>query len=165
MFKFAVMLSRFIKLLPGNIRLNPWIFSAQYNAENWSLTTEYAIRRLRVSDFGFPDSDTTGDSFYVQGIYQLTSFMQGMVRYDQLIWDRADKNGEKYAAATGRPNYSRFAKDWTFGLRFTIIPKMLISAEYHHVNGTGWLSGLENPDPNKTKQHWDLYMMMISYDF
>ena len=154
-----------VNLLPGNIRFNPWIFSAQYNAENWSLTTEYAIRRLRVSDFGFPDSDTTGDSFYVQGIYQLTSFMQGMVRYDQLIWDRDDKNGEKYAAATGRPNYSRFAKDWTFGLRFTIMPKMLISAEYHHVNGTGWLSGLENLDPSKTKQHWNLYMMMISYDF
>lgn len=150
----------------GDFRFNPLIFSAQYNAENWSLTAEYALRRLRLNDFGLiPDSDTTGESFYIQGIYNITPFLQGMVRYDSLVWDKNDKKGYQFAAATGLPNYSRFAEDWTFGLRYAIIPKLLVSAEYHIVNGTGWLSGLENPEPDKTKQHWDLFMMMISYDF
>lgn len=156
-----------VNLLPGSLKFNPLVFSAQYNAENWSLTAEYALRRAKFFDFGpiRPDSDATGESFYVQGIYHFTSWLQGMVRYDQLFWDRKDKNGEKFAAATGLPAYSRFAKDWTVGLRVEVLPRMLISAEYHNVNGTGWLSGLENPDPTQTKKHWNLYMMMISYDF
>jgi len=156
-----------VNLQPGSLKFNPLIFSAQYNAENWSLTTEYALRRSRFTDFGplRPDSDTTGESFYVQGIYHFTPWLQGMVRYDQLIWNRNDRNGEKFAAATGLPAYSRFAKDWTVGLRVEVLPRMLISAEYHNVNGTGWLSGLENPVPAQTSKHWNLYMMMISYDF
>lgn len=151
--------------LPGSFKLNPLVFSAQYNAENWSVTAEYLIRKFQFNDFGFPDSETTGDAFYVQGAYRFNQYIEGMVRYDQLIWDWDDRDGEKFAAATGRKAFSRFAKDWTVGLRFTIIPKLLVSAEYHHVNGTGWLSGLENPDPDKTKKYWNLYMMMISYDF
>ena len=152
-------------LQPGTFQLEPILFSAQYNAENWSLTAEYEIRKTHLKNFGFPKIDQTGDSFYVQGIYQITPILQGMVRYDQLILNRDDTNGEKYAAATGNPAFSRFAKDWTFGIRLEVLPKLLISAEYHNIEGTGWVSGLENPDPNKTSKHWNLYMMMISYDF
>lgn len=151
--------------LPGSFKLNPFVFSFQYNAENWSVTSEYLIRKFQLNNFGFPASETSGDAFFIQGTYRFNQYIEGMVRYDQLIWDWDDRNGDKFEAATGLPNYSRFAKDWTLGLRFTILPKLLISAEYHNVNGTGWLSGLENPDPGKTKQHWNLYMMMVSYDF
>jgi hypothetical protein len=153
-------------LLPGTFKFNPLVFSAQYNAENWSLTAEYALRRTRLTGFGlFPDNDTTGESYYVQGSYQFTSWMEGMVRYDNLFSNKDDKNGKQFEAATGLPNYSRFAHDWTFGLRFTVIPNLLISAEYHRVNGTAWLATIENKDPTKTEQYWDMYLMMISYDF
>ena len=86
-----------------------------------------------------------------------------MVRYDQLIWDKDDKHGDKFSASTGVPAYSRFAKDWTVGLRFKLIPGLLLSTEYHHINGTGTISRLENT--GATKQHWDLYAVMLSYDF
>ena len=57
------------------------------------------FRGLRLNNFGlFPDSDTTGQGYYLQGIYKFTSFLQGMVRYDELIWDTDDKDGNKYAA-------------------------------------------------------------------
>lgn len=153
-------------LQPGKFKFTPFVFSFQYNEEQWSLTSEYAIRRRRTTDFGVPDTDTTGYSFYVQGTYKFTSWMEAMVRYDHLISDWNDSTGEKWAATRpGRVPYSRFAKDWTAGLRFTVIPKLLVSLEYHYVNGTGWLSTLENPDASQTKQKWNLYMMMISYDF
>ena len=145
-------------LLAGSWRFNPLILSAQYNAENWSLTGEYALRRAKLQDFGaFPDMAFTGQSFYVQGTYRLTLSLEGIVRYDELIWDLNDKYGYKFERLTGAPNYSRFAQDWTFG------PALLLSAEYHHINGTGWISELENPQG--TTQHWDMYLMMMSYNF
>ncbi|MBE0436219.1 MAG: hypothetical protein IBX56_10495, partial [Methylomicrobium sp.] len=61
------------------------------------------------------------------------------------------------------PNHSRFAQDWTLGLRYEILPALNLSAEYHRINGTGWLSNLENPQG--TTQHWDMYTIMMSYDF
>ena len=71
--------------------------------------------------------------------------------------------GNKYATQFGNPAYSRFAKDWTVGLRFKIMPGLLLSTEYHRINGTGTISQLENT--GSTKQHWDLYAVMLSYDF
>lgn len=41
-----------VNLLPGSLKFNPLVFSAQYNAENWSLTAEYALRRAKFFDFG-----------------------------------------------------------------------------------------------------------------
>ncbi len=153
------------KLLPGSFKFNPLIFSAQYNAENWSLTAEYAQRTIQLTNFGaFPDIKTIGESFYIQGTYKLTNYLEGLVRYDQLSVDKNDKNGTKFASQsiTGAPNYSRFAKDLTFGLRFSVTPSFLISTEYHRINGTGWLSGLEN---KTLTQYWDLYTLLISYNF
>ncbi|MGR9101458.1 MAG: hypothetical protein ACU826_12925 [Gammaproteobacteria bacterium] len=164
-------------LMSGSFRFNPLIFSAQYNGENWSLTGEYALRRTRLNNFGLnlnkiglmgiiraPDSDTTGESYYVQGTYKFNRYIEGMLRYDVLYWDRKDRNGNEYAAANPfQPDHSRFAKDLTVGLRFKLMPSLLLSAEYHRVNGTGWIAALENQ--NGTKQHWDLFSFMLSYDF
>ncbi len=151
-------------LLPGLFEFNPLIFSLQYNAEKWSLTTEYALRRIKLTNFGvFSDNINTGESFYIQGAYQLSSSIEALIRYDQYSVDINDKKGRRFAEKTGRPSYSRFAEDWTFGLRFKITSSLLISSEYHRINGTGWLSSLENR--GTTTQYWDLYTLMISYDF
>ncbi|CCE23700.1 porin family protein [Methylotuvimicrobium alcaliphilum] len=152
-------------LQPGSWRFNPLILSAQYNTEKWSLTGEYALRRAQLRNFGaIPDTEFTGQSFYIQGTYRLTSSLEALVRYDELIWDMDDRKGLKLAqAAPGITNHSRFAQDWTFGLRYEILPALNFSAEYHRINGTGWLSNLENPQG--TTQHWDMYTIMMSYDF
>jgi hypothetical protein len=154
------------KFSRGSIRFKPLVFSAQYNAENWSLTAEYAYRKTELTDFGlFPNMEVTGESFYIQGIYKFTNYLEGLVRYDELSVDKNDKNGDEFAlrSLTGAPNYSRYAKDWTVGLRVKLLSDFLISAEYHRINGTAWLSGLEN-DKSTTK-HWDLYTLLISYSF
>ncbi len=51
------------------------------------------------------------------------------------------------------------------GLRWNITPQFMLRAEYHRVNGTGWLSTLDNPNPYATVQHWDLFSILGSYRF
>ncbi len=152
----------------GKVRFNPLIFSVQYNGENWSITGEYELSRRRFNNFvRLPDSDTKGFGYYIQGTYQLTSWIEGLVRYDSLVSDRNDKDGEKFSASTrGRlPAHSRFAEDWTVGLRFKIVPDLLFSAEFHHINGTAWLASIENQNSARTRKRWNMFLWMISYNF
>ncbi|MEE9424769.1 MAG: hypothetical protein V3V18_07290 [Methylococcales bacterium] len=152
----------------GRIQFNPLIFSAQYNGEDWSLTGEYAFTHRHLNDFGAPlDSNTTSIGYYIQGTYQFTSWMEGVIRYDELVIDKDDSNGKQFSASTGGlvPAHARFAEDLTFGLRFTLIPNLLFSAEYHHINGTGWLADIENKDRTKTRKRWNMFLWMVSYNF
>jgi len=146
----------------GSFHFNPLILSAQYNAEKWSLTAEYALRRTRLDFSQIPDIGFTGQSYYIQGSYRLTDKLEGLVRYDELVWDLNDQYGYRFPDKSV-PHYSRYARDWTFGLRYEILPALMLSAEYHHINGTGWLSRLENPQGQT--QHWDMYTFMLSYSF
>jgi hypothetical protein len=155
------------KLHAGHIRFTPLIFSAQYNAERWSLTSEYALRHFEYKNFGVAPLNLNffGESYYFQGVYRFTPEWEAIVRYDVLYTNRDDRSGEKWAAATGRPAFNRFAKDITVGLRWNITPELMVRAEYHRVNGTGWLSTLDNPVPGDLAQHWDLFSILGSYRF
>ena len=146
----------------GAFHFNPLILSAQYNAEKWSLTAEYALRRTRLDYVNINDVGFTGQSYYLQGTYRFTDTLEGLVRYDELIWDLDDPYGHNFPDKRVPP-YSRYARDWTFGLRYEILPALRLSAEYHHINGTGWLSQLENPAGET--QRWDMYAFMLSYNF
>lgn len=151
----------------GRFTFEPLILSAQYNAERWSLTGEYALRRTELEDFGipFPDDDFTGESYYVQGTYRFSQRWEGVLRYDVLYWDRDDRDGKRFEAATGgvRPAHSRFAKDLTVGIRWDVVPNFMLRFEYHNVNGTAWLSDLENPD--ERIQRWDLFALLAAFRF
>ncbi|MBS0423690.1 MAG: hypothetical protein JSR71_04495 [Proteobacteria bacterium] len=155
---------------PGAFQFSPIYFSAQYNTERWTLTSEYAIRHLKY-DNNFHSTvldgqNLYGESYYFQGEYRFTPRLEGMVRYDVLYTDRSDRDGSRWAEkAPGRHGFSRFAKDITVGLRWNVTPEFMLRAEYHHVNGTGWLSRLDNPVPGDSKQYWDLYSILASYRF
>ena len=151
----------------GSIEFFPLIFSAQYNAERWSITSEYALRYFKLSDFGIGriNQQFTGESLYIQGIYRFNPAWEAVLRYDVLFTDRKDRDGSEWRAKTGLPADSRFAKDLTVGLRWNIAPAIMLRGEYHRVNGTAWLSTLDNPDPAFTDQHWNLFAAQISYRF
>jgi hypothetical protein len=152
-------------LKAGSFGFEPIVFSAQYNSERWSLTGEYALRRSEFSDFGElrPDADFTGESYYIQGTYGFIPRWEAVLRYDVLYWDRDDRGGKKFEALTGLPAHRRFAKDWTLGLRWDVIPAFMLRLEYHNVNGTGWLSNLENTEG--WMQHWDLFAILAAFRF
>ncbi len=148
----------------GMIRFRPLILSAQYNAEFWSLTSEYALRYLKYQDVeGFPDFSRTGESFYLQGTYRFLGKLEALLRYDVLYQDRNDRSGNKTTGAN--PKHSLFAKDWTLGLRWDITNTWMSRIEYHYVDGTAWLSSLDNPSPSKTDRYWDMFSILVSYRF
>ncbi len=158
------------QLSSGALQFSPIYFSAQYNAERWSLTSEYAIRHFAFSGFNNQKLDGTnfyGESYYVQGEYRFTPKWEGFVRYDALFTDRSDKSGKQWASENNKTGqeHSRYAKDITVGLRWNVTPEFMLRAEYHHVIGTGWLSGLDNPDRTQTNKVWDLFAIQGSYRF
>ncbi|MDP1679066.1 MAG: hypothetical protein Q8L02_02915, partial [Candidatus Nitrotoga sp.] len=109
-------------LQAGRQKFTPKVFSAQYNAERWSLTSEYSLRSISNQGFGpnIPDSAFNGQSYYVQGSYRLAPKWEALLRYDVMYADSGDRDGKEFAAATHRPAFTRFAKDWTAGIRFDL---------------------------------------------
>jgi hypothetical protein len=76
------------------------------------------------------------------------------------------------ARATGFPRDRFYAKDLTFGLRWEFLENWLVAAEYHNIDGTAWLSPVDNPginNPARVREvsdgHWDLFTLMFSYRF
>nr|WP_300315688.1 hypothetical protein [Halomonas sp.] len=150
----------------GEFTFQPLVLSAQYNAERWSLTGEYALRRVETSGFNaFDDISQTGESWYVQYTRRFLDDWQWLVRYDTLVHNRNDPNGHKYEAAGLGPAYSQYADDLTFGVQWTPHPNVMLSGEYHHVDGTGWLSLQDNPDASQTEQIWNMWLMQLSLRF
>lgn len=149
----------------GTFDFVPIILSAQYNAGSWSVTSEYARRPLDVSGFGGPPLQITGESYYLQGTWRPWRQWTLLLRYDAMFVDRDDRDGARFAQASRRPAHIRFARDTTAGLRYDVTPSLMLQAEYHRVNGTGWLSTLDNPDPSATRQHWNLLLLLASYRF
>ncbi|MDR4514364.1 hypothetical protein [Nitrosomonas sp.] len=159
-----------IPVSPGSIQFSPIYISAQYNTERWSLTSEYALRKFRYSNFDFAGLDSQdfyGESFYFQGEYRFNHKWEALIRYDVLYTNRSDRDGSEFAAAsiTGTPAHSRFAKDLTVGLRWNITPRIMARLEYHRINGTAWLAPLDNPDPLDTSKNWNLFAAQLSFRF
>jgi hypothetical protein len=151
----------------GSWQFTPVIFSAQYNAERWSLTGEFALRHLRYKDFGpaLPDTDFIGESYYLQATYRFHPQWEGLLRYDVFFVDRDDRSGKEFAALTGGPAHSRFAKDLTVGLSWDVTQSFMLRAEFHHINGTGWITLEDNPSNDTLDQHWNMFLFLASYRF
>ena len=156
-------------LSAGNVTFNPWVLSAQYNAERWTLTSEYGLETVAIRGFGptFPDLNNTSEHFYLQGTYRFSPKWEGLLRYDTLYLDKNDRDGSKYAALPPGTNlaHDRFARDWTIGLRYDVTPSFMLRGEFHKIDGTGWLPFEDNPSPNSTVQRWNMFLLQASYRF
>lgn len=151
----------------GDFEFQPWIFSLQYNQPLWSVTGEFALRPSSMEGLSAlgADFDITGESWYVQYTRRFRDDWEWLIRYDRLVTDRSDRSGRDFAAATGLPAHSRFADDWTLGLRWQPHPRVMLGAEYHYVDGTGWLPTQDNPDPSETRRRWNMLLMQLSLRF
>jgi hypothetical protein len=58
-----------------------------------------------------------------------------------------------------------YAHDTTLGLRWDATPSLMLRAEYHHVKGTGWLPGPDNPDFLGREQYWNMWLLQGAYRF
>ena len=152
----------------GDLSFQPLILSAQYQTEKWVFTSEWARRKTELTNLGvLEDWKLQGTSYFVQAAYRVSPSVTLQMRYDSLVWDDDDKKGEEFASNPfyPYPGYSRYAKDWTLGVRWDINQYWLLSAEVHDIEGTGWLSLLENPDPAQMEKNWQLFAFTASVRF
>ena len=163
----------------GNVKVSYPMFSAQYNAEKWSLTAEYGWINSARSGFTTPITgfiqglpawkNNTSENFYVQGEYRLTANFSAVLRYDVLHLSRDDRGGKELSRLSGGmvPPQRFYARDLTAGVRWSFARNFLWAADYHYVNGTAWLNEADNPSLSspKTSAHFSLVTTMLSFRF
>lgn len=117
------------QLRSGRIHFSPILFSAQYNTEKLSLTSEYVLRYFKYSNINDPRFDSQG--FLVRAITfrafidllrtgNLFCVTMSSTRIAVIVVESAVG-----CASTGRPAHSRFAKDITAGLRWNVTPSSI----------------------------------------
>ncbi|WP_295447187.1 TonB-dependent receptor [uncultured Thiodictyon sp.] len=152
----------------GQMQISDLILSAQYNAEHWTLTSEYSRLPLEWRGFGayFPYRKSTGEGYYLQGTYRVLPTVDLVLRYEEGFADRRDRNGVQASAALGGliPPSDYFAKIWTFGVRWDINPQVMLRADYARHQGTYTISTREN-DPAALAKDWDLFALQIAVRF
>jgi len=150
----------------GKARFRPLLFSAQYNGEKLSLTGEYLHQWYELRRFGafLPNRSLVAQSWYVEADYRILPKWQASVRYNELYVNKDDKDGS-LNALVGLPRHLGFAKDWMASLRWDVSSSWMLRAEFHRIDGTAWLPAADNPDPNLTKRHWNLFALQLSYRF
>lgn len=151
----------------GTIDIDYRVASAQYNSGPWSLTSEYMQEPLDYSGFGgyMEPADTTVDGYYLQGSYRLREDWELLARYEESHYDKHDKDGTKSSARLGPAPHNFFSKVWTLGLLWEPTEHLMLRTEFSQVEGTIFLSVLENPRPSLNEPNWNLFSILVSYSF
>lgn len=139
-----------------------WIASLQCNIDQWTFTSEYGHMDIQLESHGL-FFRLHPLFYYLQATRHLDKHWSVYSRYDNLYWDRRDPGGEDYGILTSSPSFANFAHDYGFGVRYDINSKAMVSAEYHYIDGTAWLSGLDNT--NATTRYWNMLAVELSYRF
>ncbi len=154
-------------LSKGTIDLDFWVLSAQYNTEKWSLTGEFLWEPIEYDGFNVDLFNTDLDvmGWYVQGAYRINPEWEVFVRYDNSDVERKFPfSPVPDAVLNAQPDHDFFAKDFTIGVRWDVTSQFMLRAEYHRVDGTVWLSRLENDGPTRERR-WDMFALQASYRF
>ncbi|MET0067946.1 MAG: hypothetical protein ABW076_16500 [Candidatus Thiodiazotropha sp.] len=154
-------------LPPGSIDIDYRVLSAQYNQGLWSLTFEYMQEPLDYSGFaGAMDvADTTLDGYYIQGNYRFRNDMEVFTRYEESHYDMHDKRGEATGSRIGLDAHNFYSRVSTLGLLWEISDRWMLRSEFSRVDGTIFLSNLENPVPQDKVRNWNLFSLLVSYSF
>lgn len=154
-------------LAAGKVQFRNLLFTAQQRFDTVTLTAEYGEPRFDTTGFGpyLPNSHRVIQSGYLQGEWRFRPAWELMLRHDIFYRDRHDKDGRLFAAATGLPGHGMFARDTTLGLRWDTTPHLMLRAEFHHVDGTGWLPGPDNPVFSSREQRWNMWLLQAAYRF
>lgn len=143
------------------------IISAEYISNKFEIISEYAMLRNEVKDaFPFPDVDTKGLTYYIQGKYRISDKWELLLRGEVLHIDKDDKYGKDFEYKSGNTidGHTRYSKSALIGVGWHISSSMLARLEYSYIEGTGWLPLKDNTNGNLGK-YWDMVMAQISYRF
>ena len=156
------------RMTKGTIDILYAVASAQYAAEEWTISAEYVVEPIDYNGFEgtpFHGQSPTLEGYYAQINWRAESDVELMVRYEEGFIDKSDKDGRAFAAATGLPAHARYLKALSFGARWDLNENIAMRAEYQRNVGTLILSNKENPRPELTQGNWDMFSLSASYRF
>jgi len=155
------------------------MLSFEYNLERWTFVAERADTHVTadvssrnpllapiVSQFA---QRFTSPGYYYQLIYRASESWDFFVRYDRFAFDKNDMNGDELAANPrfnfrGLPAFAFYSSAYSLGVGLHLDTAWLIRAEWHNVEGNGWLNAADNDDV-EPKKYWDLFAVQLSYRF
>lgn len=135
--------------LPIWLQTRAYIWSAQYNAEHWSLTSEYQ-RTNAHGQAGGVATRSGSDGMYVQYQYRFTPAWTGLLRQDMSYGNREDRSATR-------------TRDTTLGVVWRPRPNLQVNAEYHRIRGVGGIPLLDNPGGRTART--DLLALMVGVRF
>lgn len=157
----------------GGFNFEQAVLSLQFNSKAISVTSEIVLRHIELDDLspapfiGSVKQDPVG--YYLQGAWRMTQKWQWLLRYDEQIRDWNDRHGYEQSAAPGigLPRHYYFARDWTAGTRYDLNAQVSLLAEFHYVDGAGWLNPLDNPDfrTGRAERYWNFFTVMAALRF
>ena len=149
----------------GDVDLQFWVLSAQYNTEKWSLTSEVVWEPINFDGFsdGYTDFTVTGG--YLQGSYRFQPDWEGFVRFDASFTDSKSLSGNRLSKVSGLDRYNFYTKDFGTGLRWDIRKNLMLRAEYHRIRGANWLTLQDNIPISDTRKDWNLFSLQASFRF
>lgn len=143
---------------------NLYVFSVRYNAERYSLISEYIYNRLKTRSRVMGRTASSSDGGYLQAEYRPTAQWSIYTRYDSTFSDADDRDGSEAAASSGADRYSRFAHDLSVGAGWRPDAHWGLWAELHRIYGTATAPPLDNPD-GAEDERWTLLTLMAGYRF
>lgn len=158
--------AEFDYLSGGELRIPTLHLSVEKYWSPIGFRSEFMGAKVKRSGFGpfIPDSANSMRSLYGELYYNGASTSL-FVRYDASVIDISDRHGTTLAAATGRPNYDFFARDFTVGFRRDLFRRASLSFEYHYVDGTQWLTLADNPVAADHKRYWHILATQFTINF
>lgn len=151
-------------LSDGRSKSTNYTLSFEYDTQTghrW--TQENFYGSFDSKDYGFPLADVEYDIWgnYLQYTRYWSKF-EVFARYDYYRMDQDDR--DKFLAL-GIPKQMLFAKDWSVGGRYFVTHNLSVSAEYHDLDGAGWIPRVENTDFTQIDRYWRILAMQINYSF
>jgi hypothetical protein len=146
----------------GRLGVTLDVLSAQFNAETFSLTSEYILYSAK-SDFTFGGQTQAStdrlDGGYIQADYRFNPQWAAMLRYDAYFSDRNNRSGSNCGN-----RYDCFALDATAGVSWRYDEHWGVWGEYHYIDGIATLQPLDN-EGRTPVNHWSVFLLMAGYHF
>lgn len=138
----------------ARVRYGPAAFTSEYALYDFNRDLGVNIPVIHGSRLNIPL-----EGWYVQGEYNVLDNVTLLARYDTQHIGFKDSRGNNIP--TGGRDLG--ASDIVFGVNWRIMQHVLLSTEYHHVEGTIWLNRVDNPVIESNR--YNLIEMMLSVRF
>lgn len=158
-----------VDIYTGSVELtwNPFVLT-------WEMKRSKVRNAVYTShDTGFLLIDTPVDHFgeYVSLTYQMTSFLQAGLYYNEFYPYERDRNGDAPSRGIA-PNY-HWVKNWAFSLKWDINPSWLLKLETQYADGTASVPREYNEFTydaagnviDGAPRYWWLHAVKVSYNF